>query len=145
MKLTLERSIFTNESTIGQLFIDGKFECYTLEDKDRGLCDSMSTLTINEIKQYGVTCIPYGKYQVKITYSNHFKRELPLLLNVKGYEGIRIHPGNTANDTLGCILPGNKIALNQIIKGTSKPAFDSLFAKIKACKEDIFIEIIKHK
>ena len=92
--------------TIGLLYIDGQFFCNTIEDTDRGLKQDMQIDQIKKIKQYGVTAIPTGTYEVEITYSPKFKKNLPLIKNVKGFEGIRIHSGNTAKDSLGCILLG---------------------------------------
>ena len=95
MELYLKREIFTEESTIGSLSIDGQFECYILEDCDRGLSDEMELSEIVARKVYGKTAIPYGRYQIDWTLSNRFKIMMPILLNVKGYEGIRIHKGNS--------------------------------------------------
>lgn len=131
MKLTLPRTDFDAESTIGTLYVDGKFECYTLEDAVR-----------DGPKVYGKTAIPVGTYEVRITYSNHFKRDLPLLMDVPGFEGVRIHPGNTADDTEGCILVGRTKAIDRI--NNSRDAFDSLYAKILAAwfrKEPITITV----
>ena len=100
MKLLLLRDHFTNSTTLGKLYVNGIFQCYTLEDKDRELEKG------NE-KLYGETAIPRGSYQVIIDYSNRFKRELPRLKDVPQFEGIRIHPGNTHEDTHGCILVGS--------------------------------------
>lgn len=120
MELKLRRTIKTDNSTIGELFVDGKFECYTLEDKER------------EVKIPKETAIPKGKYSISITVSNRFKRELPLLANVPNFEGVRIHPGNTNHDTEGCILVGRTKGVDFI--GNSRIAFDALFAKLKGAK-----------
>jgi hypothetical protein len=106
MKLTLKRNIYTTHSTIGELYLDNEFICYTLEDVVRA----------DGVKIYGETAIPDGKYSVCLSYSNRFKRVMPLLYNhpdlsVRGdgdviFRGIRIHSGNTDEDTLGCILVG---------------------------------------
>ena len=80
--------------------------CNTLEDKDRGLRQDTKLAEIKNKKVYGKTAIPSGSYECVYTYSNRFKKMLPLLLNVKGFEGIRIHSGNSAKDTEGCILVG---------------------------------------
>lgn len=142
MELTLNRKVKSDTSTIGQLFLDGRFECYTLEDKDRDLVQTMKPADIAKIKVYAKTAIPAGRYQVVITYSNRFKKNLPLLLNVPGYEGVRIHSGNTSEDTEGCILVGRTQATNWI--GESRTTLISLMAMLDlalACKEEIFITI----
>ena len=108
MNLTLKRTDFTDKSTIGELTINGKHICYVLEDKDRGLKDSMDIKEIAMLKLYGITAIPYGTYKVGLTMSARFKKVLPLLYRVKGYEGIRIHTGNTAEHSLGCLIVGRK-------------------------------------
>ncbi|MEN2673368.1 DUF5675 family protein [Herbaspirillum huttiense] len=129
MKLLLQREPSTKQSTPGKLFIDGQFECHTLEDivRPRG------------VKVYGQTAIPAGTYQVVLTMSPRFKRVLPLLLNVPGFEGIRIHPGNKAEDTDGCILVGDAPAPDWL--GQSRVAFDRLFAKLRLTTEPVTIEI----
>jgi hypothetical protein len=119
MKLELQRTTYTDISTIGKLFIDGKFFCYTLEDKDRGLLDSMNLLTIKARKIFGVTAIPKGKYNLTVSMSNRFRRFLPEIHNVKGYEGIRIHRGNYAGDSLGCIIVGARIGVDAVFESTT--------------------------
>jgi hypothetical protein len=92
---------------------------------------------------FGETAIPAGNYKVVIDYSPRFKRELPHILNVPGFEGVRIHPGNTSEDTEGCILVGKTWAGTNFI-GQSRKAFEELFAKMKAAvaaKEEIELEI----
>lgn len=129
MKLTLKRNIFTDDSTIGELFIDGRFECFILEDTDRGLNSDMSLDEIAAIKVFGKTCIPYGEYRIHNTFSNRFNKILPLLEGVKGFAGIRIHPGNTSADTEGCLLPGTSKANNLVLH--SRNAFQNLWNKIE--------------
>jgi len=141
MNLELIRKEFTDKSTIGELYINGKFFCYTLEDKDRGLCSSDSLLVIKAKKIFGETAIPYGTYEVKLTMSNKFKRLLPILLSVKGYEGVRIHRGNTAEHTHGCPLVGYKKAYNTIFESTK--AENDLIKLMQACKDKIILEIRK--
>ena len=106
MEILVERKWKKDAYTVGRMYINGKFYCNTLEDPDRGLKDSMSLAEIKSKKIYGNIALPTGKYNVVFTYSPKFRRKLPLLENVKGYDGIRIHSGNTAKDTLGCILVG---------------------------------------
>lgn len=142
MTIQVVRKTFTDKSTISEVYIGNKFICYILEDKDRGLLQQMSIEEIKKKKQYAITAIPLGKYEVVITYSNRFKKDLPLLLNVPGYEGVRIHPGNTAENTEGCLLPG--VSKSTDFVGESRKAFDSLFTLIKQAidkKEKVYVEI----
>lgn len=141
MELKLKRTTKTSNSTIGELYVNGVYECFILEDVDRGLTSKMSLFDINQKKVFGKTAIPSGRYEVVITYSNRFKTYLPLLMSVKGYEGVRIHSGNKAEDTEGCLLPGNKKGIDQVLE--SKLAFTNLFKKLKAVekKEKIFITV----
>lgn len=127
MKLEVRRKVFTNKSTIGEMYIDGVFECYTLEDVVR-----------SGPKVHSETAIPTGTYKVIVNMSNRFKRLLPLLLKVPEFEGIRIHPGNTDVDTEGCILLGSSKGTDIIYN--SRVAFDKFFAKIKD-QTDIEISI----
>ncbi len=145
MKLTLQRGIFTAESSIGKLSINDVFECDTLEDFDRGLKQTMDPAEIAKIKVFGKTAIPAGTYEVVIKWSAKHGRMLPHLLNVPGYGEIEIHPGNSAVDTLGCILVGESESTNWI--SSSVAAFDKLFAKLQAVPptEKIFITIISNK
>jgi hypothetical protein len=126
MKIEVKRLHRTSNSTIGELTIDGKFECYTLEDVER------------DVKIKGETAIAKGTYKVIINQSNRFKRLLPLLINVPNFEGVRIHAGNSNHDTEGCILVGQNRSLDYITK--SRKAFDSLFKKMQKAK-DITITI----
>lgn len=120
MKLTLNRVQFDAACTIGQLLVDGAPQCYTLEDIVRAP---------GAPKVFGQTAIPAGTYGVIVTFSPHFQRDLPLLVNVPGFEGVRIHPGNTAADTEGCILVGMGKGSNTILQ--SLIAFNALFPKIQ--------------
>ena len=126
MNLMLIRKYKLPTYTIGKLYIDGEYFCDTLEDKDRGLTDSMFVSEISKIKIKKETAIPTGTYKVTITYSNRFKKNMPLINNVKGFEGIRIHSGNTNQDTEGCILVGfNKVKGNVI---NSRDTYNKLFS-----------------
>lgn len=118
MHMTLKRQGCTAKSTPGTLAIDGKFECFTLED------------VVRPEKIAGCTAIPAGEYHVMINHSNRFNRPLPLLLDVPGFAGVRIHPGNTDKDTEGCILVGDSQSADFL--GNSLIAFVRLFAKLKA-------------
>jgi len=132
--IKLKREPSNAECTFGVLTTSCGFKCHTLED------------IVRPTKIKGQTAIPAGKYQVVVTMSPRFKRELPLLLAVPGFEGIRIHPGNYATDTEGCILPG--MSRGQT-KGrfavlNSRKAFDELYVRILAAikrGEKVEIEI----
>jgi len=108
MYLTLIRKYFNEHSTIGELFINNKFFCHVLEDQDRGLEFDMTIEELKALKVKSQTAIPTGCYEIQITYSPRFKQNMPLLLNVPAYEGIRIHVGNSDEDTDGCLLTGVK-------------------------------------
>ena len=125
MKLTLERTSCGATCTIGELSIDGAFEAYTLEDVQRGTDGA----TVQDWKVAGETAIPLGTYAVRITPSARFKRDLPLIENVPGFQGVRIHPGNTAADTEGCVLVGR--TKGPTFVGESKAAFAALFPKLR--------------
>lgn len=113
MRLELIRDRSTDKATTGRLLIDGKFQCWTLED------------VVRPAKIAHETAIPAGTYEVVITESVRFKRRLPLLVGVPGFDGIRIHPGNCAADTDGCILVGTSKTVDWI--SGSRNAFEALF------------------
>lgn len=139
MRLTLMRIANRPTYCIGKLYVDGVYVCDTLEDTDRGLDDTMDVEEIKKLKVYGKTAIPVGIYPVTITYSPRFKKNLPLLLNVKGYEGIRIHSGNTDKDTLGCILVGQNKQVGKVLN--SRKMFDILYRELVKTKGRIIIDI----
>lgn len=120
MKLDLVRRWLTDASTVGELYVDGERECFVLEDRHRP----------NQPKVAGATCVPCGRYEIIITPSTRFKRDLPLLMGVPGFAGVRIHPGNTVADTEGCLLPG-RIRHGESVQ-ESRLAFVELFAKLRA-------------
>jgi hypothetical protein len=131
MDLLLKRKWYTDRSTIGELWRDGTFECFTLEDVVRPA----------GVKVPGRTAIPAGRYQVQVTFSNRFQRQMPLLLNVPNFAGVRIHCGNTDKDTEGCILVGRNRLTDAI--GRSREAYAALFPRIdEAAKHaTVFITI----
>lgn len=136
MHLTVTRKEFTEESTIGELSVNGQFFCYTLEDKVRDIGKD------GEGKVPGKTAIPYGQYEVICNKSDRFKKYMPLVLGVPFFSGIRIHSGNTDVDTEGCILVGFVRGKNFI--GESKKAFNALMKLLAAeKKEKIFISVVK--
>lgn len=151
MKLTLIRKYKKDTYTVGNLYIDGEWFCNTLEDKDRGLSDDMPLEVIKAKKLYGVTAIPYGTYKVDMNtvspkyakkncaYSRTYGHKMPRLLNIKAYDGVLIHPGNTANDTLGCILVGENKVKGKIIN--SQSTWKRLMERLITDKDNISIEI----
>ena len=141
MDILLKRIAKRDSYTIGKLYINNNYFCDTIEDKDRALTQQMDSAAIQKIKVYAQTAIPAGKYQVVMTYSSRFKKVMPLLLNVPGFSGIRIHSGNTANETEGCIITGQNKVVGKVIN--SRVTTDKLYSIIKkACtKEKIYITI----
>lgn len=139
MIITLRRIAMKDTYTIGKLYIDGVYFCDTVEDKDRGLDDSMEESTIKSRKVYGETAIPLGTYKIEITYSPKFKKNLPLLYNVKGFEGIRIHSGNTAKDSLGCIIVGKNKKVGMVLD--SRSTMTKLMKILTNTKENIWLTI----
>lgn len=138
MKLKVERSWCGAVCTIGTLAVNGRHECFTLEDVVR----ERDGEPVGQWKVHGETAIPRGVYPVTITFSNRFKRELPLLGGVPGFEGVRIHPGNTAADTEGCLLVGRTKTATSVTE--SRLAFADLFDKIEraiAVGEAVTLEI----
>lgn len=133
MRLDVKRYIKTDKSTIGHFYIDGSLFCYSLEDVVRPAGE----------KVYGQTAIPTGTYVVVVDYSPHFSRDMPHILNVPGFEGVRIHSGNTDANTGGCILLGDSKINNDFI-GESKQAFGRFWDILQnrlARKEEITITI----
>ncbi len=139
MELRLVRKWLTKNSTISELAVDGKFECFVIEDN----------YPTPWVKTPGKTAIPTGRYQVIVNRSERFSALaghevlMPLVCNVPEYQGIRIHPGNTAADTEGCLLPGRQRTVDKVLE--SRLAYDALFTKIKAAiaaGEKVHIEIV---
>ena len=147
MELKLIRKIFTDNSTIGDLYIDGVYQCRILEDVDRELYDTMPVDIINSKKVYAETAIPYGTYEVIISRSKRFSALaghdvfLPELLNVKGFAGVRIHSGNKPTDSEGCLLTGVTYGVDVV--NESRKAFSELFQKIQHAKDKITLTIEK--
>lgn len=130
MVITVQRIAKKTGYTIGRLYVDDVYECDTLEPQFRGLTCDMSLEEIKKIKVKGKTAIPDGKYAVTITYSPRFKKALPLLLGVKGFDAIRIHSGNSATDTEGCILVGRNTIVGKVMN--SRVTLSKLQGKIQA-------------
>ena len=151
MELVLERKWKKSNYTIGILLIDNKKFCEVIEDKDRGLKDSMTSEQIKLIKKPNMTAIPTGTYDVTLdVFSSKFGNipfykkvcngKLPRLLNVKGFEGILIHCGNTQLDTSGCLIVGENKVKGKVIN--SKITFEKLYNILKNSKDKITIKII---
>ncbi|MBE9488449.1 MAG: hypothetical protein IMY73_04615 [Bacteroidetes bacterium] len=128
MKLKLKRIYRCESYTIGKLYIDGVYFCDTLEDPVRP----------REVKINGDTAIAFGTYDVIITMSPRFKKRMPLLLNVPNFEGVRIHSGNTAKDTEGCILVGRNTVKGMVRK--SRKTYNALIKKIDKKELTLTIE-----
>ena len=136
MRIVVQRTMFSDKSAIGQLMIDGRFFCYTLEDVDRYLEEDGSEKIAKE------TAIPRGLYPILITHSRHFNMDLPLLCDVKGFRGVRIHSGNTDEHTEGCILVGSDFTDDFVCN--SRSTFAKLFNKINDAlnkHEDVTLEV----
>jgi hypothetical protein len=117
MQIDIYRQPSSDRSTIGELYVNKRFQCYTLED------------VVRPNKIQGMTAIPSGSYDVLITFSQRFQRDLPLIADVPRFSGIRIHPGNTDADTEGCILVGTQAGIDVVTN--SRAAFDKLFAMME--------------
>jgi hypothetical protein len=122
MLIEVKRFEFKPTYTIGKLYINGKYECYTLED------------AVRDKKVQDVTAIPTGTYKLIIDASRRFKKDMPHILNVPNFTGVRIHSGNTSKDTEGCILLGTTWSGGDFI-AQSRLAFDKFFTKLKTAKE----------
>ena len=137
MEITVHRTTLAPDFTISELHVDSKFQCYVLEDADR-------YLEAGGTKVYGRTAIPRGRYQVKTTWSPRFKKNLPLLLEVPQFLGVRIHPGNDVGDTEGCLLPGTSADTERGRVGASRVAFNALAELIRKAEnagEEVWITI----
>lgn len=134
MELKLNRIFLGSSATIGELLVNDKYLCDTLEDRVRPEGE----------KVYGETAIPEGMYEVKLTHSPRFKKILPEILNVPNFSGIRIHTGNSSKDTEGCILVGTWDGEKEDWVGNSRIAFDELMSLLEEAtnnKEKITITV----
>jgi len=122
MLIEVKRYEFKDTHTVGKMYVDGIYECYTLEDAVR-----------NGTKVIGKTAIPIGTYKLIIDASTRFKQDMPHILDVPDFTGVRIHAGNTSADTDGCILLGSTWAGKDFI-GNSKIAYKKFFDKLKQNK-----------
>lgn len=145
LELLLDRKYKNETYTIGNLYVDGEWFCNTLEDKDRGLLQTMPIEEINKIKVYGETAIPTGRYVVRMDivspkyngvkwYKDNFGGRMPRLESVKGFSGILIHSGNTALDSNGCILVGMNKAKGKVLD--SRATFQKLWKILEQARKE---------
>lgn len=153
MIIRVDRKWKKDTYTIGKLYINGTLFSDTLEDKDRGLTDTMSLEEIKSKKVYGDTAIPAGTYTVKMDtvspkYStkpwyvqNCNKGRMPRIMGIKGFSGVLIHPGNSNKDTYGCLLVGKNSVKGGLTE--SKATFLKLYNRLyEAYKRKEEIKII---
>lgn len=148
MKLLLKRIAKKNLYTIGKLYIDGKYFADTIEDKDRGLKQTMPLEEITSIKVKNETAIPTGTYSVNMnivspkfkdrTWAKPYNGKIPRLINVPGFDGVLIHPGTDQNSTSGCIIVGQNKVVGKVIN--SQVTFKRLMS-ILPIKESITLTI----
>lgn len=151
MEILVERKWKKPNYTIGVMSIDGKRFCETLEDVDRNLNSSMTVEQIKAIKKPNKTAIPTGTYKITLdTFSPRFGNKsfykkvcggkLPRILNIKGFDGVLIHCGNTNLDTSGCILVGRNLEVGKVLK--SQETFEKLYKILKENKDNLTIKIL---
>lgn len=151
MEILVERKWKKPNYTIGVLSIDGERFCETLEDVDRNLNSSMTVKQIKAIKKPNETAIPTGTYKITLdTFSPRFGNKsfykkvcggkLPRILNIKGFDGVLIHCGNTNLDTSGCILVGRNLEVGKVLK--SQETFEKLYKILKENKDNLTIKIL---
>ena len=123
MEFLLTRNLFGERTTISDVTVNGRHLCYVLEDVVR----QRDGEPVSAWKVKGETAIPTGRYEIVIDMSTRFGKLMPHLLDVPGFDGIRIHPGNTEGDTEGCLLPGTDIGVAKASVLHSRDAFDDWF------------------
>ena len=135
MNITVFRVRFSETRTVGQLYLDGAFFCFTLEDKVREVYGQ----PVEKWKVQDETAIPSGKYEVKLVNSPKFGPDTISLVGVPGFSNIRIHSGNTEHHTEGCLILGYRLNDDGTIRvGSTKPAVADLKVKVKkAVQENI--------
>lgn len=132
MELLVQRIAKKSDYTVGRLFVDGKYTCDVLEDKVRE----------TGVKVPGETAIPAGRYRVIVAMSPRFKRELPRLLDVPGFEGILIHAGNSPRDTEGCLLVGENKEKGRVLNSRKyEVKLTSIIKEAIEMGEEVWIEI----
>lgn len=149
MKLVLKRINNQDNYCEGKLYIDGIYQCDVIEDTDRDLTNEMSITEIQSKKVYGETAIPKGTYQITLdvvspkfkdrSWATFCEGKLPRLLDVPGFEGVLIHTGNEASNSLGCLLVGQKTKDGWVSNSTQ--TFKDLYYKLKQATDQITITI----
>lgn len=149
LTIHLIRDVFTPTATLGRLLIDfddgggERIFGYTVEDADRGLSKDMPLEQIQSIKVKGKTAIPVGSYRVMCELSGKYGPDTPTLTGVPGFQYIRIHAGNDADDTEGCILPGMERNVETMTVGRSKVAVTWLRNQIsKKCEDFVPVHFV---
>lgn len=154
MKVLVKRIAKKETYCIGKLYIDGEYICDTIEDKDRGLKQEMPLSEIKEKKVYGKTAIPTGLYDLTLNVVSprlgskpYFQKvcngKVPRILNVPGFDGVLLHPGNTEEDSYGCLILGLNKAVGKVLE--SRATFEKVYKILKKGNdkgEKITIEII---
>ena len=138
MKLKLTPAHSTKEVQISALTVDGEFLCHILEDPVR----EVKGVPVRDWKFFGNSAIPAGSYKISLSFSRRFKKVLPILEEVPGFTGIRIHPGNTVHDTLGCLIPGEWRGGDSVSE--SRKAFAALVLRLDSAfkrGEEVTIEV----
>lgn len=149
MEIKLRRIARRETYTIGRIYVDGKYVCDVVEDKDRGLSQSLPVSVNIAKKRKGMTAIPTGRYRVTLEvqspkYSKFKSYEwckgyLPRLINVPAFDGILIHAGNSAADSAGCLLVGENKVVGKVLN--SMVTLKKLYAILKTAKDPIYITI----
>lgn len=149
MEIRLKRIARRETYTIGRIYVDGKYVCDTVEDRDRGLSQSLPVSVSIAKKRKGMTAIPTGRYRVTLDVQSpkysKFKSYawcngyLPRLINVPAFDGILIHAGNSAADSAGCLLVGENKVVGKVLN--SMDTLKRLYAILKTAKDSIYITI----
>lgn len=149
MKILVKRIAKLPTYTIGRMYINGIYQCDTIEDCDRNLRQDMPLSEIKKRKVYGETAIPTGTYKVTMNvvspkfkdrvWAKPYGGKLPRFLDVPGFDGVLIHVGNTAQDSLGCILVGENKVKGKVINSTI--AFNKIMNVLLTAKDEITITI----
>ena len=149
LELRLKRVARRQGYTIGRLTAGGETLCDTLEDADRGLTADMPPGKIRELKVYGQTAIPTGRYAVTLdvvsprfkdrSWARPYGGKIPRLLNVPGFDGVLCHPGNDSSATSGCILVGRNTVVGKVTDSVA--TFHALMKKLLEAKGDIWLTV----